>query len=49
MPRCGDKTVCHSKVINKTLQHVNDFENKKKHSKTQKFIGKMQEKIVEAI
>ena len=27
MPRCEDKDVCHSKVINKTLQHVIDYEN----------------------
>ena len=34
--RCDVKDVCLSKVINKTLQHVIDYENKNKHRQNPK-------------
>ena len=38
MPRCDDKSFCHSKINNKTLHHLIDYENnqkKRQNAKTQ--------------
>ena len=50
MSRCDNKDVCHSNIINKTIQNVIDYENNNKYKQNKKkFSGKLREEIVEAI